>query len=205
MLKIAIIVISIFLILALGVSLLFIFRFKRGAGEQKGATIVGKEISLPFRWHYIAFPMAIFLISAAIALYFYPQLPQVDIATHFNFEGIPDGWSSRGTVMGWALAPQLVLLMMALGITMGMTKLGKRLTRVDEGQIAPGGILSFMGNILAVPQCIFCFKYLDIFWYHIHQTHIMPMWVFLIAILVIAGLVPLFLVMRTISKGKGAS
>jgi len=43
-----------------------------------------------------------------------------------------------------------------------------------------------MGNILALPQLIILFAMLDILSYNSYQTHILPMWLFLIVVLGLA-------------------
>jgi uncharacterized membrane protein len=204
MAKVAIIIISVMLIIAVGICIFSVLHLRQGLGRRP-VHITGQGEQLHFRWHYIAFPAVILLFSVVMVCYFYSQLPAADIAAHFDSGGSPDAWSGRVAVIIWALVPQLVLLLAALGITLGMVKLSTRLARGSQSQIAPEKMVSFMGNILGLPGCVICFKSFDIFWYHVHEVHIVPMWIFLVAVLVIAGVVPLFLAVGAISKGKRTS
>lgn len=159
--------------------------------------MIGKKLAretvrgepLPFRWSYIILPVAIFLLSIILAAYFYHLLP-AKVAYHFKLDGTPDRWLSREMTMVWVLTPQLFLILLAGAIIWGITKLGILLRQTESTWIRPEGILSFMGNIIALPQLIVGFAMLDIFSYNSYQRHIMPMWLFLLIILglTIAGL-----------------
>jgi hypothetical protein len=70
---------------------------------------------------------------------------------------------------------------------------------------SPGDLLSFMGNLFGLPQSILCFAMFDIFWYAVYQSHLMPMWLFVVIVLVLAGLIPLILAILALSKRKRAA
>ena len=140
---------------------------------------------LPFRWSYILLPLAILLLSLILAAYFYHLLP-TEVAYHFKLDGTPDRWLSRPMSMVWALVPQLLLTLLAGGIIWGITRMGILSRQAESTWVKPERILSLMGNIVALPQFIVCFAMLDIFSYNSYQTHIMPMWLFLLIILGLA-------------------
>jgi len=184
-----------------------------GAGAwfifQRRLTVKGKEPTeqasnretLPFRWSYIIVPVAVLLLSVILAAYFYHLLP-AETAYHFKLDGTPDRWCSRETIMVWGLASQLLLTLMAVAITWGAAKLGILFRQTESTLIKPEGVLSLMGNMVALPQIVICFAMLDIFSYNLYQAHIMPMWLFLLIILVLATIgLGLFLVF-TFSKAK---
>jgi len=81
------------------------------------------------------------------------------------------------------LAPQLLFVLLAAGITWGTTRLGRRFGWDENGGVRAGRVVSFMGNILALPQLVILFAMLDILSYNSYQTHILPMWLFLIVTL----------------------
>ena len=150
---------------------------------------------LPFRWSYILLPLAILLLSLILAAYFYHLLP-TEVAYHFKLDGTPDRWLSRPMSMVWALVPQLLLTLLAGGIIWGITRMGILSRQAESTWVKPERILSLMGNIVALPQFIVCFAMLDIFSYNSYQTHIMPMWIFLVIILGLATIaLGLFLVL----------
>jgi len=141
-----------------------------------------KAETLPFRWSYIILPVAILLLSIILAAYFYHLLP-AEVAYNFKLDGTPDKWLSREMTMVWVLTPQLFLTLVAAAIAWGITRLGILSRQTGSTLIRPERIISFMGNIIALPQLIICFAMLDIFSYNSYQTHIMPMWLFLLIIL----------------------
>ncbi|MDI6815195.1 MAG: DUF1648 domain-containing protein, partial [Dehalococcoidales bacterium] len=140
--------------------------------------------ALTFRWSYIILPVAILLLSIILSAYFYHLLP-TEVAYHFKLDGTPDKWLSREMTMVWVLTPQFLLTLLAGAIVWGMTKLGTLFRQTGNTWIRPERIISFMGNIIALPQLIVCFAMLNIFSYNSYQRHIMPMWIF---VLIIMGL-----------------
>lgn len=84
-----------------------------------------------------------------------------------------------------ALVPQFLLVLVAVAITWGITKLGIFSGQTGSTWARPERIVSFMGNLVALPQLIVFFAMLDIFVYNAYQTHIMPIWIFLLAIMVL--------------------
>ena len=137
---------------------------------------------LSFRWSYIAAPLAILLLSIILSAYFYHLLP-IEVAVHFELDGTPDRWLSREMTMVLVLLPQLLLVLLAGGVAWGITKLGILFGRTGGSGVKAERIVSFMGNFVALPQLIVLFAMLDILSYNSYQTHILPMWIFLLAIL----------------------
>jgi uncharacterized membrane protein len=150
---------------------------------------------LSFRWSYVIAPLAVFLLSIILAAYFYHLLPP-EVAVHFEVDGTPDRWLSREMAMVVMLLPQLFFVLMAGAITWGVTKLGTLFRQAESTRIKPEGIVSFMGNIFALPQLVLCFAMVDTFRYNSYQTHLVPMWAFLLAIL---GLVTIGLAIFCVS------
>jgi len=157
-------------------------RLTRGKKMTK-ATVKGK--GLPFRWSYIILPAAILLLSIVLSAYFYHLLP-TEVAYHFELDGTPDRWFSRGMTMVWVLVPQFLFTLLAGAIVWGITKLGILSVQTASTWIKPERMLSLMGNMIALPQLIVCFAMADIFSYNSYQMHIMPMWIFLLIILGLA-------------------
>jgi len=181
---------------AIGGAVWFALYSRRLAPER------AKAGSLPFHWRHIILPSAIFLLSILLAVYFYRQLP-TEVAVHFQFDGAPDKWLSREITIVWFLVPQFFLTLLAGATTWGITKLSFLFNQTEGTGVKAERIISFMGNIFALPQLIICFAMLDIFSYNSYQIHIMPMWILLLIILglatVMLGLF-LALVMSTIKR-----
>jgi len=148
---------------------------------------------LSFRWSYIIAPVVVFLLSVILAAYFYHLLP-AEVAVRFELDGTPNSWLGRPMTMVWMLLPQLLLVLLAGGVAWGITKLDILLGAKAER------IVLFMGNVVALPQLIVFFAMLDILSYNSYQTHILPMWIFLLAILGLAtvalGVFGVFILLR---------
>jgi uncharacterized membrane protein len=157
---------------------------------------------LSFRWSYIIAPVVVFLISLILCAYFFHLLP-AEVAVRFDVEGAPEMWLGRWATMLWMILPQLLLVLVAWGIAGGAPWR-------DPGWGWPGGgvrsgrIVSFMGNVVALPQLILLFAILDILSYNAFQTHILPMWIFLIVILGLATIALLVLAIIIVLRARKA-
>ncbi len=141
-----------------------------------------------FHWKYIALPLVILILSAALVLIFYSRLSE-QVAYRFLADGSPDRLTGRGTVILWTLLPQLLLTLVALAITRGVTRLANRYITPDGALINPEKIILLMGNMLVLPQIIFGFAMLDIFSYNSYQVHLLPLWVFALIVMVLGGVI----------------
>jgi len=184
---IAILIISaIFLVgLICGVIIWLIFRRRREAISKKPAIETSRVHTLPFRWYYIILPLVFLFLSIILSAYFYHLLP-TEVAYHFKLDGTPDKWLSREMIIVWVLIPHLLFTIMAGALIWGITKLGKFFGQIETTWIKPEKVISFMGNLLALPQLIVFFAMLDIFSYNSYQIHLMPMWIFLLIVLGLA-------------------
>ena len=163
-------------------------RHKQPIKSKELAKEMTTKETIPFRWTYIILPLAILLLSIILIAYFYHQLPP-DVAYHFESDGSPDKWLSRGMIIIWTLIPQLFLVLLAGAITWEITKLGSLFRQPESTRLRPERILSLMGNMIALPQIILCFAMVDIFSYNSYQIHIMPWWVFALIIMGLGGVI----------------
>ncbi len=168
--------------LGCGVALWFALRYRQPTKEITTAE------TLPFRWSYIILPLAVLSLSIILTAYFYHQL-STEVAYHFKLDGSPDRWLSREMITLWLLVPQLLLTLVAGGITWGITKLGILSKQPESAWVKPERILPLMGNMIALPQIILCFAMLDIFSYNAYQIHIMPLWVLAVIIMGLGGII----------------
>jgi len=181
----------------------FTSRAKRLTQNRKPTRDTGKTGRLPFHWSYIILPVAILLLSILLSAYFYRLLP-AEVAYHFKLDGTPDRWLSREMSIILMLIPQLLLTLLAGAITWGIIKLGILSGQTQGAWIKPERMLSLMGNMIGLPQFIVGFAILDIFSYNSYQTHIMPMWIFLLITLGLATIALGLLFVLVISKVRRA-
>ena len=182
-----ILILAIIFILGLGcgAAIWFVFRRRQEAKSKEPTKKTATMQTFTFRWSYIVLPLLFLSLSIILSAYFYHLLP-TEVAYHFKLDGTPDKWLSREMTIIWVLIPQLLLTLLAVGITWGATKLGKLFGQTEGTWIKPQRILSFMGNMTALPQLIVFFAMLDIFSYNSYQIHLIPMWIFLLIILGLA-------------------
>jgi uncharacterized membrane protein len=140
---------------------------------------------LSFRWSYVIVPVIVFLLSLILFASFFHLLP-AEVAVHFDMDGNPDNWLGRPMTGVMTLAPQLLFVLLAIGIVWGITRLDRRYGWAKSGGVRARRMVFFMGNIMALPQLIVLFAMLDIFVYNAYQTHILPIWLFLLIILGLA-------------------
>lgn len=152
--------------------------------------------TLPFRWRYIILPVALLILSLILTGYFYPLLPG-ETAYHFK-DGSPDEWMSRSAVLAWMLAPQFFFVLLAAAIVWVVIKLSTRFPQIVRRWLE--GMLSIMGNMIALPQVILSFAMLDIFSYNAYQIHLMPLWVFALMVMGVGGIILGIFFIRAIRK-----
>jgi uncharacterized membrane protein len=154
------------------------------------------------RLSYIIGPLAVLLLSLVLSAYFYHLLP-AGLACHFEFDGTPDRWLSREVTMVWLLLPQLVFVLVAWGVAWGATRLSRRFGQMKGSGVRAEGVVLFMGNLIALPQLLLCFTMVDIFSYNLYQTHLMPMWAFLLAIVGLVTIALGIFLVYVFSKVRG--
>lgn len=149
----------------------------------------------PFRWKYIILPAAFLLISIVLAACFFPSLSS-DVAYHFSGD-TPDRYISRGAFIAWTLIPQLLFILLAVGIV--------RLISLTARHFPPEGsplddILVIMGNIWALPQLVIIYAMIDFFLYNVYHTQLIALWIIVVIILVVGAIALVILFMRAIRR-----
>ncbi len=165
--------------------------------ESANKTISEKNIT--FRWIYILLPVVILLLSVILAAYFYRLLPP-EVAYHFE-DGAPDRWMSRSAIIAWLVIPQFFLVVLGIAISGGTTILSARFQPAENSPVRKA--LSVMGNMVALPQIILTFAMLDIFLYNAYQIHLMPLWVFVIIVMVLGVIILGIFFIKTARQFRG--
>lgn len=141
-----------------------------------------------FCWRYAALPITSFLISILLVGSFY-RLLSAEVAYHFAADGSPDGWLSRGAIVAWTLLPQALLMLLAVGITWGIARLGASVRAVEASGVKLNSVLLTMGNMIGLPQIILCFAMADAFSYNAYGVHILPLWVFVLIVATVGAVI----------------
>jgi len=201
--SVVIIVSLVFIIgLALGAVAIWYFLRRRQTTEVKKPDNKKSAKGLTFQWKYILLPVAILLISIILALIFYPQLTE-EVAYRFNADGSAKSWLSCEMIAVFMLLPQFLLTLTTSAMIWGLTKIN--LTFVQGERIKPEKILMLMGNMIALPQIVLTFVMLDVFSYNIYESHLMPIWLFALIIMLIGGIILTIFFIRAIKPSNSIS
>jgi uncharacterized membrane protein len=142
---------------------------------------------LPFPWKAVIFPLIILLLSVVMVVFFYNKIPQ-EAGSRFTSDGIPTDWTTRSTLVMWAILPQFLLTLLALMVCWGVTRIGSLARSAEEAGIKLDSLLLAMGNMIALPQLILGFAMLNTFGYNAYQTRLVPLWA-VVLVIIIAGTV----------------
>jgi len=197
-------VVFLLLVLGAGAALWFILRQRLASGPREPEKRATAGVPIAFRWSYIVVPLVLLFLSVVLAVYFYSRLP-VEVAYHFQGDGLPDRWVSRGVIVLWLLLPQLFFTLVAWVLTWGMTRLAALFRPSGSSMVKAGGVLSAMGNMIALPQAVLFVAMLDIFSYNSYQMHLLPLWAIALIIMGVGGIVLGVFFLRAMWRVWGAT
>ena len=133
-------------------------------------------------------PLVILALSIIFTAFFYHLLP-VEVGYRFKSSGLPDRWANRELVVLFTLLPQLFLTLAAWAYTRWLAGRGAMFGHLESVAIKPQLTLFIIGNMVALLQAIICFAMLDIFSYNAYQIHLMPLFVFVLIVMVGGGFI----------------
>jgi len=145
--------------------MLVLLRSSPETAHDRTSQPVTETPNLRFRWRSAILPLAVLVLTIALVAYFYRLLPE-EVVYRFGSDGSPDELTGRGTIVLWAILPQLFLTLLALAVAWGVTKLSTTFKQIEGFGIDLNTIALAMGNMIALPQAILFFAMLDIFSYN---------------------------------------
>ncbi len=107
-------------------------------------------------------PDTIFTITLIIVILLYNKLP-LKIATHFDIQGNPDGWSPKISFLYLSILPQVILMVTNFIVFFAMRN------RYRNPQIVYLVVI-----IISSIQALLLYLSLDIYWYNVYNFHILP-------------------------------
>ena len=149
--------------------------------EENGKQTAAKAGSA-FRLSYILFPLVFLALSAVMAAWFYHLLP-AEVVWRFSTEGAAESTAGRGAVVAWGLAIQLVLTLVAAGLSGALTALFVTSGRTAGSRLDPVSIIRLMGNMVALIHAVVFFALLDIFSYNAYGAHLLPLWAIVLIVM----------------------
>lgn len=143
---------------------------------------------LKFRIRYIILPLVAFLAVVALAAAFFGQLPD-EVFYRFGIDGTPSGdpTAKTGFIL-MMLGVQAALLFVAwLTVrTIGNVRLFHE--NIDSFWFDPAKLLTIMGNLPVIIQLILGYILVDAVVYAANESHLMPLWLFALIVLVVGGI-----------------
>jgi uncharacterized membrane protein len=157
---------------------------------------IAREVApVRFRWTYVAPVLATFGLLVGLMVLTYPQLPADRLATHFDFNYQPDGWSTRdGFMLSFAgLAPLFVLIdliVVAVATREPLIAFGRWGSR---WVLDPARGLAYTGIAFSLVNLILVAVYLDIVSFNTRGVHLFALSALLWGVVLLVGaLVALF-------------
>jgi uncharacterized membrane protein len=145
---------------------------------------VTTDNKLSFNWRFIAAPLTVLVFSVLLTVIYYGQLPE-EVAYSFDFDGEPNTYISSTTIVLILLGLQLLTLFISTIALLLIVNYIAFNEYKSSLWVKPQRLLTLMGNMPVIANAIFAFALLDIFTYNVSDTHLMPLWVFAIIVVVI--------------------
>jgi uncharacterized membrane protein len=155
------------------------------------------ENKIRFRLNYIILPLTLLVLSIILVACIYPLLPD-EVAYHFQGD-LPDRWLLRSTFVVWMIIPQIVFTLLSLAVVR-LTMLSSRY--FPSGSSPLNDLLLIIGNMLAMPQIVIIFVMIDFFLYNAYQIKLIPLWIFILIILVVGAIILAILFLRAIRRAR---
>ncbi len=185
--------------LGLGAVLLVLLRSSPETAGDRTSPPATEVPNLVFRWRYAILPLAVLVLTIALVAYFYRLLPE-EVVYRVGSDSSPDKTMTRGSIVLWALLPQLLLTLLSLAVAWGITKLSTTFKQMEGFGINLNTIALTMGNMIALPQAILFFAMLDIFSYNSYEFRILPLWVIALIIMALGAVILGIFFIRTIRQ-----
>ena len=197
-------IVILFVISTLSGAVIWFLFSRKPSVTVKPSEPVKTENKTGFQISYSILPLIILVLTIILVAVFYGKLP-MEVAYHFDSEGIPDSWLTKNSVLLWAILPQAFLTVTAVLITLGISKISGFFTQLESTGVKLKNVLIFMGNILSLPQIILCFAMADIFSYNVYEIRLIPVWLFALIVMGLGAVILGIFFMRTIRQVWGTS
>jgi uncharacterized membrane protein len=173
---------------ALSGALAWMFFYARGLAQ--GTPIAREMVPVPFQWVYLAPVVLAFALLVGVTFYFAPQLPADHVASHFNINDLPDGWTSRGDfVVSFVGLGLLFLVLDTIAVIIATREPLIAFGRWGTSwRLDPARGLLYLGMAFGLVNLIFVGVLLNIVWYNTRGGLLYPFSVLLLATAVLVAL-----------------
>lgn len=138
--------------------------------------------SPPFRWSYVAMPIAVTGLTIVLTVIFYGLLPE---QVAYRLQDDPGALVGRGALSAWLIVPQVLF---TLG-SFGLVKLVLAAARYAAGDTALIlKIVPLVGNMTTIVQLVILLAAIQIFLYNTYEITSGPLWAPAVAVLALGAI-----------------
>jgi len=101
------------------------------------------------------------------------------------------------------LVPQFILVFMGIAISGGTIILSAHILQAESTLVRK--VLIIVGNMVVLPQIIIVFAMLDIFLYNAYRIHLLPLWIFVLIIMVLGAIILAIFFRQALRQSRGLS
>jgi hypothetical protein len=146
-------------------------------------------------------PIVVLLFSVVAAAYFVRLLPS-EVAYGYG-GGAGSRQVSRGLLLLVLLAPQFILAFLSAAVAHVVARVGARFVR--DGGASAGAVESIaavMSNMVVLPQLVLCYATIDIFRFNSYGTHLPPLYIFAVVVMLVGGAVLGLFFLRAVQQSR---
>jgi len=148
----------------------------------------GTPEPLKFRLSFVALPLIVLLLVVALSAIYYGQLPE-QVYYRFDTSGDPSGNPiAKASFIMLMAGIQAALFIAAYIATMAIGKVKLFQDNVGNFWFSPTRLLTLMGNMPAIIQLIMAYVLVDAIVYAQNASHLMPLWLFAVIVLITGGI-----------------
>jgi hypothetical protein len=191
---------GVMLVFIFGSLLMVLFLFNKvNAGEEQPIKKTASDTPNKFPWKAVILPLVSLVLVLIMIAWFWGKLP-LEVGANFDDNGIATSWTTRGTLIMWAILPELLLTAIAFLVVWGVNRISTLVRTAEEAGLNLNSLLVIMGNMIAVPQLILGFALLNIFGYNAYQVRILPLWLIVLVIAAVGAVILGAFFIRNIQK-----
>jgi hypothetical protein len=205
--------VAIFVVLVLGGAALMWFGLRRRgpvavraavpvSGAVQNAAPAGGGVRLPFRWGYVAVPLAVLAVTVGAAVYFYHSLP-IRIVFGYGEGGVATRDGGRDLIIAILVVGQVAFAFGSAAVALVVAKIAERVAKGGRAMVAAAqSITSVMSNMVVLPQLILCYLALDILIFNARGVRLPSVLLFTVLVIAVGGAALGVLLVRAIQQAR---
>jgi len=137
---------------------------------------------LPFRWSYVALPIAVTALTIVLTIIFYGLLP-AQVA--YRLQDDPGALVGRGVLVAWLIVPQALFTLGSFGLVK-LVLMAAQYAPDDNSLIMK--IVPLVGNMTTIVQLVILLAAIQILLYNAYEISTGPLWAPAVAVLALGAI-----------------